>query len=177
VAQRFRIYQELANIEIEEGLNRPRKLTLAERDILAQPLLAGEDLKWGSGKTGLRKLLGLGGAVKINLEESGRDGLKGDASAARLGGKKGALKRLWPTLDEGRRAELIERLLEEDDEDALEGWLIGVVGATPEEAETAANFRPPDGHIRLGPTAARRVVAELKRGDPETDAVITYNQA
>jgi len=158
---------------IEEGLNRPRKLTLDERDTLAEPLLAGEDLTFGK----IRKLAGLSGATRINLEDKGRDRLKGDASAARLGGGKGALKRLWPTLDEVRRAELIERLLEEEDEDALKGWLLGDIGATPEEAEEAVRFRPPDGHIRLGPTAARRVVAELKKGDPETGELITYNEA
>lgn len=175
LAQRFRIYQELANIEIEEGLQRPRKLTLAERDILAAPLLAGEDLTFGS--RGVRKLLDLGGAAKINLEEGGRDRLKGDASAARLGGKKGALKRLWPDLSDDRRAETIEQLLNETDTDALKGWLIDELGATPEEAEDAAAFRPPEGHIRLGLTAARGVVAALKAGHPETGEVVRYHDA
>lgn len=178
LAQRFRIYQELANIEIEEGLQRPRKLTLAERDILAAPLLIGSDLKFGARSAlGIRKLLGMGGASKINLEEGGRDKLKGDASAARLGGGKGALKRLWPSLSDDRRAETIEQLLNETDIDALKGWLIADLGATPDEAEDAAGFRPPEGHIRLGLTAARGVVAVLKAGHPETGEVVRYHEA
>jgi CRISPR-associated endonuclease Csn1 len=173
VAQRFRIYQELANIEIKEGLARPRRLTLPERDRLAAPLLAGEDLTFGK----IRRLLDLGGAAEINLEEGGRDRLKGDASAARLGGRKGALRRLWPDLSEAQRAETIERLLDETDGAALQAWLAAELGASAEEAEAAARFRPPEGHIRLGPTAARGVVEALWKGDPDTSLTIRYHEA
>ncbi len=174
VAQRFRIYQELANLEIEEGLERPRRLTLTERDLLAAPLLAGEDLTFGS--RGVRKLLDLPGAAKINLEEGGRDRLKGDASAARLGGKKGALKRIWSGLDDDARGEIIEQLLTADDLDALKGRLIGL-GVTPEEAEDAAHFVPPQGHLRVGPTFARGLVEAMRAGDPETGLVVRYHDA
>ncbi len=172
-AQRFRIYQELANITVKEGLERPRKLTLEERDRLAEPLLAGEDLTWAK----VRRALDLGGAAEINLEEGGKDRFKGDGSAYRLGGGKGALKRLWPNLDEARRVEVIERLLAEPDEAALRAWLVAEIGATEDEAEAAAGFRPPDGHIRLGLTAARGVVEALKAGDPATGETIVYSQA
>ncbi|CAN5378583.1 hypothetical protein BH10PSE2_BH10PSE2_17650 [soil metagenome] len=174
-AQAFRIYQELANIEITEGLERLRKLTLDERDLLAAPLLAGEDLTWGS--RGVRKLLDIGGAAKINLEEGGRDRLKGDEIMARLGGKKGRLKRVWPDLSEELKAEVIDRLLYETETEDLTAWLIDAIGATPEEAASAAGFRPPEGHIRLGLTAATGVVEELKRGHPETGEVIRYHEA
>jgi CRISPR-associated endonuclease Csn1 len=167
LAQAFRVYQELANLKLEEAVGRSRSLTVDERDRLAGPLLAGEDLTFGK----MRKLLDLSGAAKINLEEGGRDRLKGDATAARLGGKKGKLARLWPDLSAARRAEVIDRLLSEPEIEALKAWLILEVGATPEEAADAASFRPPDGHIRLGPTAAGRVVEELKRD------VITYAEA
>jgi CRISPR-associated endonuclease Csn1 len=174
LAQAFRIYQELANIKIEEGLARPRTLTLAERDRLAQPLLAGDELTFGK----VRKLLDLGGAAKINLEEGGRDRLKGDESARRLGNAKtGRLKRLWPALSQERRGEIIARLTDEPDIDALKAWLIADIGATPEEAEAAAGFRPPEGHIRLGVTATAGVVAMLKRGNPDTGEVIRYHEA
>jgi CRISPR-associated endonuclease Csn1 len=173
LAQRFRIYQELANLEIKEGLTRPRPLTLQERDRLAAPLLAGDDLTFGK----IRRLLDLGGAAEINLEEGGRDRLKGDASAARLGGRKGALRRVWPDLSEAKRAETIERLMDEPDEAMLHGWLAAELGATPEEAEAAARFRRPEGHIRLGPTAARGVVEALREGDPESGLTIRYHEA
>jgi CRISPR-associated endonuclease Csn1 len=172
-AQAFRIYQELANIEITEGLERPRKLTLAERDLLAVSLLAGEDLTWGK----FRKALDLGGAARINLEDGGRDRLKGDEIMARLGGKKGRLRRIWPNLSIERKAELIDRLLFETETGDLTAWLIETVGATPEEAASAAGFRPPEGHLRVGLTAATGVVEELKRGAPETGEVIRYPEA
>lgn len=174
-AQAFRIYQELANIEISEGLERPRKLTLDERDLLARPLLAGEDLTFGS--RGVRKLLDLGGAAKINIEEGGRDRLKGDEIMARLGGKKGRLKRVWPGLLDELKADVIDRLLFETETDDLTAWLTEAIGATPEEAASAAGFRPPEGHIRLGLTAASGVVDELKRGDPDTGKIIRYHEA
>ncbi|MDR3507158.1 MAG: type II CRISPR RNA-guided endonuclease Cas9 [Caulobacteraceae bacterium] len=172
-AQAFRIYQELANLEIEEGLNRPRRLTIEERDRLAARLLEGEDLTFGK----IRRLLELGGAARINLEEGGRDRLKGDETAARLGGGRGRLKRLWPDLDADRRAQVIARLLDESDTAALTAWLVNEIGATPQEAEAAANFRPPEGHIRLGPTAAAGVVEALRQGDPKTGEVIRYHEA
>nr|WP_314435337.1 type II CRISPR RNA-guided endonuclease Cas9 [uncultured Brevundimonas sp.] len=174
-AQAFRIYQELANIEITEGLERPRKLTLAERDLLAAPLLAGEDLTWGS--RGVRKILDLGGAATINIEEGGRDRLKGDEIMARLGGKKGRLKRVWPDLSNELRAEVIDRLLFETETADLTAWLIETIGATPEEAVATAGFRPPEGHIRLGLTAATGVVDELRRGHPESGEIIRYHEA
>lgn len=173
-AQAFRIYQELANIEITEGLERPRKLTLDERDLLAAPLLAGVDLPFSK----FRKALDLSGAAKINLEEGGRDKLKGDESARRLGDpKSGRLRRLWPDLSVDMRAEIIAQLTEEGELETLKNWLINTVGAWPEEADDAAGFRPPEGHIRLGLTAATGVVDELKRGHPETGGVIRYHEA
>lgn len=176
VAQAFRIYQELANLKIEEGLERPRKLTLRERDLLAAPLLKGDDLSFGA--RGLRKLLDLGGAAKINLEEGGRDKLKGDEGARRLGNPKtGKLKRLWPGLTVEQRGRVLDRLLNDPDADDLEAWLMGEIGATPEEAKAAAGFRPPEGHIRLGLTAASGIVEALKRGDPKTGEVVRYHEA
>ncbi len=172
-AQRFRIYQELANIEIEEEVGGARKLTLGERDSLATPLLDGEDLIFGK----IRRLLDLGGAARINLEEGGRDRLKGEATNARLGGKKGSLAHIWPTLSDDRRAAVVARLLDEPDIEALEAWLAEEIGATSEEAAAAARFRPPDGHLRLGSTATARIVDELVRGDPETGLTIPYSAA
>jgi CRISPR-associated endonuclease Csn1 len=172
-AQAFRIYQELANIEIEEGLERARRLTLAERDRLAAPLLAGEDLTFGK----LRRALDLGGAARINLEDGGRDRLKGDETAARLGGNRGRLSRLWPGLSDAQRGEVIDRLLNETETDTLTAWLVETIGATLEEAEAAAGFRPPEGHIRLGLTATTGVVEALRRGSPETGEVIRYHEA
>jgi CRISPR-associated endonuclease Csn1 len=173
-AQAFRIYQELANIEIAEGLERPRKLTLAERDLLVGPLLAGGDLTWGR----FRKTLDIGGAAKINLEDGGRDKLKGDESARRLGDPKtGRLKRLWPDLSAEQRGAVIEHLTNEAETADLIAWLTSEIGATADEAIAAAGFRPPEGHIRLGLTAATGVVDELKRGHPETGEVIRYHEA
>ena len=174
VAQAFRIYQELANLQVEEGLARPRRLTLAERDRLAEPLLAGEDLTFGK----VRRLLELSGSAKINLEEGGRDRLKGDECARRLGdARKGRLRRLWPDLSADRRAEVIAQLLVEPDATTLQAWLTDEVGATEAEAADAASFRPPDGHIRLGLTAASQVVDQLREGDAKSGLVITYDQA
>ena len=173
LAQAFRIYQELANIEIEEGIARPRKLTLEERDILADRLLAGEELTFGK----VRKAIDIGGAAKINLEEGELDRLKGDACAARLGGKKGRLARLWPELTVATRAEIIARLLDEPEVETLKAWLIADIGALPEEAEDTAGFRPPEGHIRLGITATTAIVEQLKLGDPATGRTIPYSEA
>lgn len=173
LAQAFRIYQELANIEIEEGLARARKLAVAERDILAERLLAGEELTFGK----IRKALEIGGAARINLEDGGRDRLKGDECAARLGGKKGRLARLWPDLAPERRAEIIARLLDEPEIDNLKAWLVAEVGATPDEADAAAGFRPPEGHIRLGPTATAAIVEQLQLGDPTAGVTIPYSEA
>ena len=173
LAQAFRIYQELANLKVEEPGQTARKLTLAERDILAEVLLAGDDLTFPK----MRKLLKLAGKSAINLEEGGRDRLKGDATVARLSGKKGALSRLWPNLSENVRAELVTRQLDEPDAEVLKVWLIGTLGATAEEASAVAGFRPPDGHLRVGPTAAAAVVDQLKTGDPANGITIPYSEA
>jgi CRISPR-associated endonuclease Csn1 len=166
-AQAIRIYQELNNLRLEPGLRLSRQLSITERDLLAAHLMTGEDLTF----PGLRKALKLSSDVRINLEDRKREKLKGNETAQRLAGKKGALRRIWPDLNDDQRAAVTEKALVESDPAAFSAWLLEAVGATEAEAVAAAKARLPDGFTRLGPTATGKILAQLKA------EVITYAEA
>jgi CRISPR-associated endonuclease Csn1 len=167
LAQAIRIFQELSNLRLEMGPRETRALSLAERDVLAAHLMSGEDLSFAA----LRKALRLSSSVRINLEDRKREKLKGNETAQRLAGKKGPLKRLWPSMSDEKRALTVARAQSETDPDAFARWLIENLGVLPEEAQAASKVRLPDGYSRLGETATAKILAELK------GAVVPYSEA
>ncbi|MBT9446189.1 MAG: type II CRISPR RNA-guided endonuclease Cas9 [Hyphomonadaceae bacterium] len=167
LAQTIRIYQELNHLRIETGLQTENPLNVEQRDVLATHLMSGEDLTFAV----MRKILKLDSTARINLEDRKRDKLKGNETAQRFGGKKGALKRLWASLDDSRREAIVARALQETDASAFAAWLQEETDATPKEAAAAAKVRLPPGYARLGPTATAKILAELQ------NQVIHYAEA
>lgn len=158
LAQRFRILKELANLRLIEPGGRGRSLTLAERDSLYGLLLCNRHRTFGQ----IRRALGLESTVRFNLQDDKRDKLLGDETAARLAGKK-AFGPAWYDLSLERQQETVERLLDEQDESKLKGWLASEHGLEPERAAEAARAALPDGHLRFGRQALRELVAVMER--------------
>ena len=175
LAQRWRILQELNNLRIIEGM-RDRPLSLGQRDRLLEHLLRKETMTFHQ----IRKALKLPGHTRFNLESEARKHLDGDQTAVRIAdGIKGTKKRAarpgmgaaWWALPPERKAELVDRLLHEPDEEALVAWLMETHGLDEAVARGLAHAKLPDGHAAVGPTAMRRLCDELE-GD-----VIAYNEA
>ncbi len=161
LAQRFRIWQEVRNLRIEQAGEATRPLTRAEGDRIALALFAAKAISFDK----MRSLLKLPPEARFNLESDKRNHLKGDETAARLGGAK-LYGKAWYGFPLDRQCALVERLLEAEDEDALVAWLAAETGIDQETAARVAGTLLPDGHARLGLRALRRVLPHLAEGLP-----------
>ncbi|WP_170163748.1 type II CRISPR RNA-guided endonuclease Cas9 [Eilatimonas milleporae] len=159
LSQRLRIYQELNALRLQSPDAPERALSLEERDIFAAKLLGGTKLTFDQ----IRKRLKLPPGSTLNFERGDRDYLKPDETAARLKAAK-AWGKGWTALPLDDQIAIVERLDREQDEAALIRWLTDTWGLETAGAVTVARTLLPAGHAGLGPTAARRILAELEAG-------------
>lgn len=164
--QRFRIYQEVNNLRVlREGL-KEEPLTMQQRDIVVAALERNGRCTF----TKLRKLLGLGGATRFNLEDVKREELKGNATSAVLS-RDNYLGDAWYALSEQMQDEVVSRLVTEQSEDALIRWLIQELDLDEARAAAVANAALPEGYGSLSASALARILPELRR------AVVTFDKA
>lgn len=164
--QRFRIYQELANLRILGDGLKELALTLEQRDKLAQALETGHK----SFKTAIPKLLGLSGTVKFNLADAKRLELKGNVTSTILS-KKDLFGEDWWGFDEAKQDTIVLQLVKEENEAKLVAWLQRETGVDESRAEKLANVALPEGYGSLSAKALARILPELRR------EVITYDKA
>ncbi len=164
--QRFRIYQELANLRILGDGLKELALTLEQRNKLAQALETGHK----SFKTAIPKLLGLNGPVKFNLADAKRLELKGNVTCAILS-KKDLSGDDWWGFDEAEQDAIVWQLVKEENEAKLIAWLQNETGIDEGRAEKMANVLLPEGYGSLGANALARILPELRR------EVSTYDKA
>ena len=159
IAQRFRIYQELANLRIVQPDRTERPLTRPDRDAVANELLC-------KGKRtvtfkAMHRILRLERDEEFNLESEKRRDLQADETAAVLS-KKGLFGPRWHDLDDGQQEEIVECLLSEKDEEALVAWLEKAWNLDAEAAAAVAAAHLPDGHARLGRRALAKIVPIIR---------------
>ena len=164
--QRFRIYQELANLRILGDGLKELALTLEQRNKLAQALETGHK----SFKTAIPKLLGLSGTVKFNLADAKRLELKGNVTCAILS-KKDLFGDDWWGFDEAKQDAIVWQLVKEENEAKLITWLQKETGVDEARAEKLANVALPEGYGSLSAKALARILPELRRD------VTTYDKA
>jgi CRISPR-associated endonuclease Csn1 len=164
--QQFRVYQELNNLAILTSDAREQFLNLEQRNTLAKALNESSKRTF----TQIARALKLGGSVKFNLEDSKRDHLKGNMTAAVLADDK-RFGGSWHDFPLERQDEIVTALLQEEDESALIRWLMLEFGFDEERADRIANAPLPDGYGNLSRLALSKVLPELKR------TVVTYDKA
>ncbi len=164
--QRFRIYQELANLRILGDGLKDVELTLEQRNKLAQALETGHK----SFKTAIPKLLGLSGTVKFNLADAKRLELKGNVTCAILS-KKDLFGDDWWDFDETMQDAIVWQLVKEENEAKLIAWLQSETGIDEARAEKLANVALPEGYGSLSAKALARILPALRR------EVTTYDKA
>jgi CRISPR-associated endonuclease Csn1 len=164
--QRFRIYQELANLRILGDGLKDVELTLGQRDKLAVALETGHK----SFKTAIPKLLGLSGTVKFNLADAKRLELKGNVTCAILS-RKDLFGDDWWSFDETKQDAIVWQLVKEENEAKLVAWLQSETGVDEVRAEKLANVALPEGYGSLSAKALARILPELRR------EVTTYDKA
>lgn len=164
--QRFRIFQELANLRILGDGLKEQALTLEQRDKLAQALETGHK----SFKTAIPKLLNLNGSVKFNLADAKRLELKGNVTCAILS-KRDMFGDAWWTFDETKQDGIVLQLVKEENEAKLIRWLQDETGIDEARSERIANTGLPEGYGSLSAKALARILPELRR------EVVTYDKA
>lgn len=164
--QRVRILEELNHLHIISPSLETRPLTFGERNILYKELCGKKQMAFSA----MRKKLGLDVESTFSLEGEKRDKLKGDGTAAVLGAKK-CFGPAWKTLCLEEQNSIVERLLVDEDDEALQSDLQETWGLSSEAAQAVAAVKLPTGYGRLGRTALTRILNELEK------EVIPYSEA
>lgn len=165
LAQRFRIWQEVRNLAVEDAGRKSRRLTKEEGDKIALALIQNSKVSFA--KT--LSLLKLPSDARLNFESDKRRELNGDETAAKLS-HKALFGKAWRGLPLPRQIEIVERLLAEEDEGRMAAWLTAEAGLDREAAHRAANAFLPDGHCRLGLRAIRKILPFMEAGKSYPDA-------
>ncbi len=165
LAQRFRIWQEVRNLDIQEVGGQRRSISKEEGDIVACDLLKYKAISFDK----IRKLLDLPRDAYFNLESQRRKGLLGDQTAAKLS-HKDLFGKTWRSLPLDRQIETADRLLNEDDEEHAIEWLTQHAELGREAASRVASAFLLDGHCRLGLRAIRKILPYLEEGMNYPDA-------
>jgi CRISPR-associated endonuclease Csn1 len=165
LAQRFRILQEVRNLQITETGKKPLCLTKEQGDHVALALYQNSKLSFDK----IRVLLKLSHEAKFNLESAKRQDLLGDETAAKLSGKN-FFGKSWRAFRPDRQIEIVTRLLESENEGDLIDWLVAETGLDRGAAERVGTAFLPDGHCRLGLRAIRNIIPFMERGMIYPDA-------
>ncbi|HEV2569393.1 type II CRISPR RNA-guided endonuclease Cas9 [Sphingomonas sp.] len=164
--QERRLYEEVNQLEITTPGEPSRKLKLDERDRLILKLRGVKAASFDS----LGRLLKLEPGQSFNKASETRTQLAGDEVHAVMADRKRFGDR-WVHLSRDEQWTVVERVMEEEDPDALHAWLVGQWGLSKEQADAVGRANLPEGFGRLGPTATARILDELKKD------VCTYSEA
>jgi CRISPR-associated endonuclease Csn1 len=159
LAQRFRIYQDVRNLEVGETGRTMTKLSTEQGNLVALALLQHKEVKFDK----LRTLLKLPTEAKFNMESERRIALDGDQTAARLS-HRSLFGKLWRGLDLDRQVIIVEKLSNEPDEVELVRWLKAKCDLGADAAEKITEATLPEGHCRLGLRAIRKLLPHLEAG-------------
>lgn len=174
LAQRFRIWQEVRNLAVDETGQPRRQLGKEEGDKVALALFQNGKLSFDK----IRSLLKLPPEAKFNLESEKRDLLKGDETAAALSAKK-YFGKSWRSLPLNRQIEIVSKLENESDEKAIIAWLVSNTELDDEAADRVAAAFLPDSHCRLGLRAIKKITPFMEGGKnyPEAAEAAGYDHA
>ena len=164
--QERRLYEEVNQLEITAPGEVPRKLTPDQRDRLILELRGKRKVSYAS----LAKKLKLGPGESFNKASETRTEMLGNEVHAVLADAK-RFGNAWPHFSPERQWHIISRLLDEENPDELHRFLTAECGLDQEAARTTARAPLPDGYGRLGETATRRILEELRKD------VIPYSEA
>ncbi len=157
--QEYRILCELNNLELCD-FNDGICLSGEDREKIKQMLMSQKEAKFSA----MRKKLNIGANILFNLESEERDKLEGNKTSYELS-KKGNFGELWQKIDEDKREEIIDKLLNEENEDELTKYLKdNFVELTEEQIENIKNANLPDGYSSLSLKAIKKLMPYLRDG-------------
>ena len=145
LARRFRIWQEVNDLEIEDLADGARPLELEDRKKIVAALLCCRKKTFGQ----IRKLLGLESGCRFNLESEDRNELRGDITSALLSDDK-CFGPGWRELSDDQQENLLTLLFTEPDPEALRQALMTEWGLTSEQAEEVLSKTASEDDDRVG---------------------------
>ncbi len=172
-AQRFRIYQEVNNLDIlDRATGEHRRLTQPEREVLYEYLDQAKQRTFDQ----IRRKLGFSSEVQFNFERGRRTKLQGNETAATLASKKRIGPRWWKLSTDIQHA-IVDILLNEELEEQALRRLVQECDLSPDEAQRSLGAHLPDGHANYCLVAIDKLLPHLQRGlflmgnDPSDSAI------
>lgn len=157
--QEYRILQELNNLELLD-FNDGVCLSNDDKEIIKQMLMSQKEVKFSS----MRKKLNIGANLLFNLESDEKDKLEGDKTSYELS-KKENFGELWKDINEDKREEIIDKILNEENEEELSKYLKNNFQELSEEqVESIKNAKLPDGYASLSLKAIKKLINYLRDG-------------
>ena len=173
-AQRFRIYQEVNNLNIlDRSTGEMRRLTNKEQQTLYEYLDNTKQRTFDQ----IRKKLGFLESVQFNFERGGRTKLKGNETNAALISSKAVGRERWTALSDSTKDAVVDILIDEEREDEALRRLRDDCDLSVDEAQGALSANLPDGHMNFSLLAIEKLLPHLKRGlflmgnDPTDSAI------
>jgi CRISPR-associated endonuclease Csn1 len=174
IAQQRVLYETVNSLRILGAGTGSRPLTLDERDKVIT-LLNGKKPSKSPKLTSisfksLAKELKMSENESFSLDTSMRDALSCDPVRASLS-HPDRFGPQWSTLSTEKQWSLISQLRQAEDRDVLIKWLMTEYHLSEQNAQNVADAPLPEGHGRLGETATKALLKELK------EKVIPYSEA
>jgi CRISPR-associated endonuclease Csn1 len=155
--QEFRLYKEVNELALIGRDQQSRPLSLEQRDSLIAHLRSQRDAAF----TALRKTAGAPVGTRFNKESDSRTKMKGDEVAAEMAAKT-RFGEPWRSMTLEERWTIISQVRDTEDPLELTAWLEDHTSLTPERIDAVINAKLPEGYGRLGETALRDILDELK---------------
>ncbi len=156
VAQRFRLLQEVANLQVLHD-GPPRPLTPDERSALVGALEARGDLTWAA----VRREIGQPKTVKFNFELGGAKKLIGDRTSAAL---RDIFGDRWDAMDRSEREQVVEDLLSFEKVEAIKRRGRRRWGLDLEASGRFAALSLEPGYARLSREAMKTLIPDMEQG-------------
>lgn len=159
-------YETVNQLRFGRGLLLDQKLTAEQRDLVVATLLRGQNITFKR----LRATLKLPQDVRISLEAGGKSDLKDYIAKSAALASERRLGERWFSLQLHERDKLVQHLIDTDDDRAVVDWLQSSYGVDQGAAQAIAEWNPPDGYSRIGPTANAKILEQLRAADLPTYA-------
>lgn len=155
--QERRLYEEVNQLAITEPGEPARPLTRDQRDVLVRVLQDKREQTFEQ----LARALKLQPGQSFNKASEARTKLIGNEVRAVMKDKK-RFGDDWLHLSPERQWDIVQRVRDEEDPDALHVFLTQDCGLDEARAQAVARAPLPEGHGRIGEIATRRILEQLK---------------
>lgn len=165
IAQKFRIYQTVSNLEVVDLDSSAGTLTSADRDKLAEKLIFGAASMPKNGICSfdkIRKLLGLPKSARFNFEAT-ENGIKCDTTS-QIMASDACFGEKWYKLDNADTDKIIEKILQAQDDEEIISFLKENYALSDTAARNIAeqSLRLPSGTVSLSAKAMDKILPYLR---------------